>query len=978
MFDFIKDQDFDTLLDIAVQLCSLVNYLHMRGFLLCNVNLNELFVLSGKEKPYIKISSMSYIEGIDRSIIFDKENNYFKSPEAFQFGSYTRSSDVYLIGALMFYIFSKKSVEGSNFRDELAIFESSDNIRIRGIIDIIKKCTSLKPSDRYCSVQEIVKDINLKLNSNYTIIDKKVVQRLCRYNTRLISREHYIKKIISSAKEYLYENSYQPKATIVRGGTGTGKSIFTKLTAYRLGQEGINVVLSALSEDVSNSFYYIIMVIKDIIKYADKELIDRYISDISCVMPEISGTYSTSIGNSVLRSEDKVRLIYRLGNFLLETSVRHPFVMAVRGFDWVDEDSLSVLNYIIRSEGKGKIYLLMGVGIQSIEEKPKLQEFCNTLTDMGYAESIELNNFNINETAEYIRLLLGTDKSPLDFAAKIYKQTEGNPGFIYEVIYYLFINDYIYVNDEGEWVLNEVDLENINLSFNIDNLALNKLSRLSPTQYRTVKMISIFNTAVSADILGKMLNMNDEELGSLLAQLDNSNVLSRKVDDWGISYDFRSINLKKSIYERIPQEEKLKYHELASYVLEEKFTRENRENKDELVYHMTKANRLREAIEYLMASADKMIASNLISQAIQFLEQTYNMFPKEETSQGKIVVCSKMGELYEQLGEYSKSMYFYDIVETMGECLKDSRVLVDVCIKKFSLLYQLSEKKGAIEYALKAKRLLRNIDYPEGLYELIIMLHDIMSNKRKYNSYIRILERVLANIDRERHEGFYARLLAAYGRIICNRNRYEEGMAILQKAIVILERLGLYKYIPNTLNSIGFIYSEYYNNMQKSREYYEKCLNVSQKQNSLGPMERSYNNLAEMYRIEDRYSEATDYYNKALDVVRISQNMVIKTLLNINLIIVSIEMEDYKKVKEYINISEELLVNLKDSDILPQYFYQYRAEFYYSVGEYEKAMEYAQKAVDMCISWGIAENNEAHLIKMFAEIELRNSLDYDS
>ncbi|HYF75425.1 MAG TPA: hypothetical protein VD757_02455, partial [Candidatus Nitrosocosmicus sp.] len=977
LFDFVKNQRFDVLLNLAVQLCSLVKYLHLRGFLLCSVNTNELFVVHEKENASLKAAVLPYIQGTERSVMFDRENNYFKSPEAFQFGNYSRESDIYLIGALMFYMFSKVSVEGSNFKDELERFGAAgDESRVH-ITEIIRKCTALKPGDRYRAVEDIVADINRRLGKNYSILDKKFLQKLPRYMTSLVSREHHFKKIIQSVKGYLYENKLQPKITIIKGGMGTGKSVFIKAAACRLEQEGHTLLLNTLNEDVTCSFYYIIMLIKDFMRAADKEIIDRYITDISYIIPEIAGVPSTSACSSVIRQEDKVRLIYRLGNFLLEASAKSSYVMAVNGFEHIDEDSLSVLNYIMRSEGKGKIYFLIGASIQSIEENPKLKDFCSSLSDMGYAETIELNNLNINETAEYIRLLLGMDKPCLDFAAKVYKETEGNPKFIYEIIYFLFINNHIYINNNLEWVLNEIDFDNLNLSFNIDDLVLNKISKLSEAQHDIIKTVSIFNTAVSSDILREMLNISDSELHRQLEQLDTINILSRKVDDWGISYDFSSINLKKSIYERIPAETRLKYHEMASYILEDKFNRENRENKDELIFHMSKAMRYKEAIEYLMNAAEKMIASNLVSQAIQFLEQSYNMFDKEEISTERMMVCTRLGELYEQIGEYSKSMHFYGEVESSASQVNDSKVLIDIYIKIFVLSYKIDEKKNAIGYAVKAKKLLKKFEYPEGLYELIVSLNDIMSNKRKYTSYIRILESVMRTIDTEKYECLYARILVAYGRIICNRNRFEEGLAILIKGMAILERLSAYKYIPYTLNSVGYVYSEYYNDIQKSREYYEKCSSVSQKLNNLSLMEKSYNNLAELYRIEDRYSETIEYYNKALEVVRISQNMFIKTLLNINLIIACTEMEDYKKAVTYIGTSEELVNNLKDSGNILQFFYHHSAEFCYVMGEWGKAAEYAQKAVDMCIAWGITENYEAHFIRLLSEIQLTGRIDYE-
>gem|GEM_PF-2036817 len=977
LFEFTKNQEFDILLDIAVQLCSLVKYLHRRGFLLCSANINELFVVYEKDKVVLKVSALPYIEGTERSVMFDRENNYFKSPEAFQFGNYSKASDIYLIGALMFYIFSKVNVPGSNLKDELERFGTTGDKRQIQITEIIRKCIFLKPGDRYVSVEKIVEDINRRLNKKFNIIDKKYLQKLPRYITSLVSREHYLKRILESAKGYLFENRLHPKVTIVKGSMGTGKTVFIKATAYRLEQEGNTLVFNTLKENASYSFYYIVMLIKEIMRTTDKEIIDRYITDISCIIPEITGAPSAQVCSSAMRQEDKVRLIYRLGNFLLEASAKHSYVMAISGFDFIDEDSLSVLNYIIKSEGKGKIYFLIGAGIQSIEENPKLNEFCTSLDAIGYADTFELNNLNINETAEYIRLLLGMDRPCLDFAANVYKETEGNPKYIYEIIYFLFINDYIYVNDKGEWVLNEINFDNLKFSFNIDDLLLNKISKLSSLQYEVIKMVSIFNTAVSSDILEKMLYISREDIDKLISQLDTINILSRKVDDWGISYDFSSINLKKSIYERIPQETKLKYHEIASYILEDKFTRENRENKDELIFHMSKAKRYREAIEYLMNSAEKMISSNLVSQAIQFLEQSYNMFEKEEVSTEKMVVCSKLGELYEQIGEYSRSMHFYGEAENSASKVNDLKSIIDIYIKRTSLSYKMSDKKSCILYAVKAKRLLKDISYTEGLCELVINLSEIMINKRKYSSYIKILETVMNTIDIKEYECFYARTLSIYGRMICFKNRYEEGLELQIKSMAILEKLSAYKYIPYTLNCIGYINTEYYNDIPKSREYFEKCLSVSQKVNNLISMERSYNNLAELYRLEDRYSYAIEYYNKALEVVRISQNMNGKALMNINLITAYTEMEDFKRASSCIGDSEELFNNLKDSGHLLQFFYQYRAEFYYAIGEYEEASGYAQKALDMCIAWGIAENYEVHFVKLLSEIQQTGRLDYE-
>lgn len=77
------------------------------------------------------------------------------------------------------------------------------------------------------------------------------------------------------------------------------------------------------------------------------------------------------------------------------------------------------------------------------------------------------------------------------------------------------------------------------------------------------------------------------------------------MDDWGISVDFNSMTLKKNTYLGLDELTRYQYHDKASRILEDKFSKENRENKDELIYHMTKSGRCDEAVDYLIISAEK-------------------------------------------------------------------------------------------------------------------------------------------------------------------------------------------------------------------------------------------------------------------------------------------------------------------------------------------------------------------------------------
>ena len=971
----IKNKSFEEVLDLAVQLCSTIKYLHLRGYLLCNVNVDELSVIEKNKGTLLMVSSIPYIEGTNYSIILDKDNNYFKAPEIMQEHEYSRLSDIYMLGEVMFHMFNNMSIGRKNFKDALEQFDPQKDTLLYRIKKIINKCTALSPKDRYLTVDELINDINKIFNKNYKVVDTQCIKLQPRHFLKLISSEGDMKRLISNVKQYLYEKGNN-KITLLQGGVGTGKSDFVKNAVTRLEQEGIECMFLRLNENTKVSFGAITYILKEAMKHADKDMIDKYASDIYYIMPEIAGISTVTMPQGELNKENKMKLTCRIGNFLLEVALKFPFAIAVIGNEWIDEDSYNILSYVAKNSDKGKVYFIISVSFESEGKLDFLARTDRYFENGNDVDILQINNYNINETAEYIRLILGTDKAPLELAANIYKETEGNPNYIYELIHLLFNKNLIYVEDNGTWNFRDIDFKKLNVALNINEIAVNKINNLNDIEKEALNIIAIFNTAVSSDILEKMTGLKTDNLYELLSGLTAANIVSKKVDDWGITYDFTSLNVKKTIYEGIPNNQKQEYHKKASVILERKFANENRENRDELIYHMTKADKISDAVRLLMEAADKMFSSNLFSQAIQFLEQAFSLCKREDVGTSKINLCLKLGGLYEQIGEYQRAVYFYNIVESIAIRIKDDKVLVDAYLNKISVMYKQNLIKSCIKYAINAKKLLNKMDYKEGLYELILRLSDLMVNRRRYSLYINILDKVLKSIEKKEHEVYSARFLLAYGRHLWAKRKYDEAIPMLIKAEVIFERIGRYEYLSQALNNLGTCYAENDNDLYKARDYFEKTLSISQKLNNLRYIEISYNNLSELLIMEDKYSEAMENYDKALKIVKITQNANLNNLLHVNKILAFTLMEEYKLASGLIGITDDLFNSHKYSGNFIEFFYIYKSEYYYKLGYYEIARNYAQKSVDMCISWGVPANCGSILYRRLSEIRFTEKLDY--
>ena len=969
LFDNKSNLEFEARLDLAVQLCAAIKYLHLRGFLLCNLNKNDLFIVKEGSKWTLKIATFPYSQNLDSSCIIHKDNKLFKAPELYGNKGFDVYSDIYALGIIIYYILSDIRIENASFREDIQNKGKNDTQGMILIKDIITKCTSLDPSLRYQDVTEIVENINKVFINSYKIIKKEYIETMPRVKAKLIPEQKLLNKIAAATTKYFYENN-KIKAVKIDYSEGAAQDDFVKIIEYRCSQEGYYFTTLSTTAVQSNSFEYVAPFIKDLIAISDKDLITKYSEILNIITDEVIDKSINAI------SEDlKIKHKYRLINFISEASAKNNYVLVAENYYFADKDSLDILRMLIQSDNNTKLFLTFGADERIVNYENKVHDL-NRLFDKDNIIKIKISNYSISETADYIKNILATTHVPLSFTANVFKHTEGAPEYIYNLIYMLFSKKNIYVNDEGRWVFDDVNFDNIDFSSNNDEITLNKIANLRESYQRSLVVASIFEASTSPELLASLMGVTSTAVLEILNFLSFMNILIRKVDDWGMTYDFKSASLRKTIYDRISEENKIKYHFAASIELENNISKGEYRNDRELTYQLIKSNRFDKAIDLLVKNAEELTANNLINQAIQTLSQAYDLLENSKNFSKKIKTFKDLGKLYMFISDFESSLDFFNKAEELAKQQGANRHLIDVYIDKANILHRIKDDKQSFYYIKEVKRLLKVEGYYEGFYEYILSLKDIMTDKRKYNSFVNILDSVLKTIDKDKYKIYYGRLMVIYGIGLMQTKKKGESINILLEAASIFESLKEYKYLPQVYNAIGTVYIDMFNDYIKSKDYFDKGISISLKVNNQRYAHIIYNNIAEIYREKDKYTKALEYYKQSADISKITQLKYSELLVELNIALLRTSMEDYyNALKTFDNV--QIIIN-ESNDIgdITKYLYEFKSEYYYKLGCYEMSKDYAQKSVDMCISWGVPTNMEAILFRRLSEIKLAEKLDY--
>ena len=113
---------------------------------------------------------------------------------------------------------------------------------------------------------------------------------------------------------------------------------------------------------------------------------------------------------------------------------------------------------------------------------------------------------------------------------------------------------------------------------------------------------------------------------------------------------------------KIDSKRKKELHQQYAMILESIYSKEERINVDELIYHCTKADSNEKALKLIIKAAEKMLKLHISAQTMAYLKKGIELSKKLSSVEHTIKILLMMGELYRKNGENQKAFDCYNEV----------------------------------------------------------------------------------------------------------------------------------------------------------------------------------------------------------------------------------------------------------------------------------------------------------------------------
>ena len=940
--------NFHQRLNILIQVANVLDFLHYKGIIYRYLSPTNIFVL---EDGSIKLMDLATIHDNIINTEYDDLTRSFIAPEVLleQKDIINENADKYSFGMLILYLLTENfhNPFGNKF-DYIGEFQLN-SLQEDFLNHIINSFIMKNPNLRDYKFRDLIDALNRKFNMNfqYDLVKERGVLD---FHTKIVGREKQINRILHF-DQLITSGDIDNKIVLIKGNTGTGKTRLLKEISHLLRLKGRDVYSTEISLEDSSELKPMTNILRQTIKDTPKIILDKYAQELYRIVPELKP--ALDMNNSIVLNGDKerLRLFDRTANYLGELSQSQPIYLIIDNLEKCSLQLLYMIDYIINNMRNGKIIIVASYNEKVIPENSEKKDIILKWTKNEIVEEMQVTNFDLAEIGEYIQYILGISYKPLKFSAVILKESQGNPKYIEYLIKDLYANGELFFSTGGYWEVKAKKYSDIYFSANLGETLESQLNLIKDEHMDIMKVVSVYYDAVSKNTLQSILDIDSDILNKNLNELIAMRLLDVRVSDWGYSYSINDIRLKRNIYYKIAEEERIKIHEKIAKHLEKNYPPNYKAVMGEFIHHLMCSNQKIRALEFIINEAKEEELYS--SQSVLLWEEAYEI-DKELKSEYRMEILKNLGNIYATKGENDKALDIYN--ELFQEAIKSNEIeyaiisnngMADIYIKRNFL--ELAIEK--IEESTKLSKKINNLDL---LVESKILQNRILLENGQFEETNRnmnqLLEFSLENKLDKNLGNIYniLGLIEFYnGNMDKALNRYEESIEAFQKVGDLLNS-------TKPINNIANIYTQYGKN-EKAMEYYEKGLSVVKNRGILHFKLIFLNNIGSTYMAMYEYDKAIKYMEAARVIAIEIEDANLEFLTNMNLSIIYLLIGNYEQSYNYYTMLEEVVNDNNYSFEIISYYYNFLSEFYFAFGEFHKAMKYSKMAIENLEEFSINE-----------------------
>jgi tetratricopeptide (TPR) repeat protein len=426
------------------------------------------------------------------------------------------------------------------------------------------------------------------------------------------------------------------EVVLVSGEAGVGKTTLVAEAARAAFDDGACVLFGHCEEDLAVPYRLFAESVGHYTTHAaEAQLlahVDAHGSELARLVPVLASRLQDLPPPTATDADTERYLLFAaVVDLLAVASQSHPVVLVLDDLQWADKGSLLLLRHLITAELPMRLLVLATYRDSELSYSHDLLNILGALHKQSGVTRIELTGLDDTGVISLMEAAAGhtLDDGGVDLAHAVYRETDGNPFFVSEVLRHLSETGAIYQDASGRWEAN-VSLEDTALPDSVRVVIGGRVGRLGEDAERVLTQAAVIGHEFDLDLLARCTGTSEDDLLDVLDQATAAALVREQADLPG-RYRFAHALIRRTLYEDVGPTRRARAHRRVGEALEALCGDRPGARVGELAHHWFSATQpvdVSKAIDYARQAADAALAAlapdeaaNYFSQALQLLGQ---------------------------------------------------------------------------------------------------------------------------------------------------------------------------------------------------------------------------------------------------------------------------------------------------------------------------------------------------------------------
>lgn len=701
------------ILDLAIQLCDALDHAHSHGLVHRDIKPENVIVVRKGDEIAAKLMDFGLARSQGAPRLTQEGalvgSVFYLAPEQAMGQEVDGRADLYALGILMYELATGRLPFTGN--DPLTIISQHLYAPVvpprtfkpdldPALQDIILKLLAKNPADRFRSALEVRQALQA-IGSVETPGPAALPQTADSVALlEQLGRGHLIgrRRELTELRD-LWNRAQQGQGhlALVSGEPGVGKTRLAHELMVYARLNGATVLQGGCYEyEATTPYLPFVEALREWVHSQSEDELREHLgptaNELVKLAPEIESKLGPLSPNPTLSpNEERLRMFDNVARFLQTIAGEHGLLFFVDDLHWADQGTLGLVHYLLRNLRGERLLILAAYREVELDRMHPLSAALVNWNRERLATRVPLGRLSLDDTAALLAALFGQASVSPEFAQVLYRETEGNPFFIEEVVKSLIEQGEIY-REDGQWGRKQVT--ELAIPQSVKEAIGRRLNRLSTTctevLHTAAALGKTFSYGELAAVMRSEIQTPDQQENLILDALDEANTAQLVRTERDEKFSFTHDKIREVLYEELNPIRRRRLHQHIGEGLEKLYGSSPADSKEaagpeiaehvqDLAHHFTESGDLEQGLKYSLLAAEK-------TRGLFALDDALHYYDAARESAEALNRPEQIADIYEAIGE----VY----------CLRGPVSQAVDNLERAVTLVHTRERRGALDYKI--------------------------------------------------------------------------------------------------------------------------------------------------------------------------------------------------------------------------------------------------------------------------------------